>query len=112
MVLLCTQKLWRTDPWVGVDKGLVSPSRQAVCPTKYVSIPSRADFSLVGLSRLASAQGCLRVRLARLCRQLSTVPCGHVCGQALRADGPSVMDRCGCTPLGISLPLSCSQALG
>jgi hypothetical protein len=33
MVLLCTQKLWRADPWVGVDKGLVSPFGQAVCPT-------------------------------------------------------------------------------
>lgn len=53
-----------------------------------VSIRSRADFSLMSLSRLAVAQGlftgCLRVSLAHPCRQLSTAPCGHVCGQSLR----------------------------
>lgn len=96
---------------MGWGRQRVGESLWASCVSHHVSIPSRADFSLVDLSRLAAAQGCLRVRLARLCRQLSTVPCGHVCGQALRGDEPSVMDRRGCTPLGLSLPLSCSQAL-
>lgn len=53
---------------------------------EHVSIHSRVDSSLVGLSRLAAAQDCLRIRLAHLYRQLSTVPCGQVCGQALRGD--------------------------
>lgn len=58
------------------------------------------------MSRLAAAQGCLTARLARPCGQLSTFPCGRVCGQALRGDGQTVMDRRACMPLGLGLPLS------
>lgn len=49
--------------------------------------------------------GCLGVRLLHPYSRLLTIPCGYICGQVLRGAGQMCMQRCGCMPLGPSLPL-------